>query len=287
MLLCFRLIESPLFPPRDVLLVPEDMMDQKHFRFQPEASCPQPRGRVTHRSGVRARSDPKVTVPKPFRMMLREEDRRRHKVRTRSEVDLENTLLRRELEELRECQKQFRASPAPAHIHLPRFEPSGRRLTQRPIPRCSSSSDLHRDSKTNQASAAVSPQPFNFLERERRKREAKMEAELGSVGQREERQGFKARPMPTSVYGPRTRTSSRTSTSQPPSPRSPEGGATEGQRDPNPHLEQEVLRSKSDSCTDSSEPQRSPSSKPAKKQIQVSIEMVKEGGGSDPLRAAA
>ncbi|XP_035028888.2 protein FAM161A isoform X2 [Hippoglossus stenolepis] len=261
---------------RDVLLIPQEMMNQKHFRFQPKASCPQPRGRLTHRSGVRARSNSKVTVPKPFQMMLREEDRKRHKVRTRSEVDLENTLLRRELEELRECQKQFRASPAPAHIHLPRFEMTGRRLTQRSIPRSSSSDDVHRDSKINQASAAVSPQPFNFLERERRKREAKIVAELGNVGQREERQGFKARPMPTSVYGTRHRTRSRTSTSQPPSPRSLE--ATEAQRDPNSHLEQEVLRSKSDSCTDSSEPQRCPTSRPAKKQIQVSIEMVREGG---------
>ncbi|CAB1413507.1 unnamed protein product [Pleuronectes platessa] len=188
---------------RDVLLIPEEMMKQNHFRFQPKASCPQPRGRSTRRSGVRSRSNSKVTVPRPFQMMLREEDRKRQKVRTRSEVDLENTLLRRELEELRECQKQFRASPAPAHTHRPRLEVIGRRLSQRSVPRSSSSTDLHRESKTNQASAGVSPQPFIFLERERRKREARIVAELENVGPREERPGFKARPMPPSVYGTR------------------------------------------------------------------------------------
>ncbi|XP_069394744.1 protein FAM161A-like isoform X2 [Paralichthys olivaceus] len=268
---------------RDVLVIPEEMMNQKQFRFQPKASCSQPRGRLTHRSGVRARSNSKVTVPKPFQMMLREEDRKRHKVRTRSEIELENTLLRRELEEIRECQKQFRASPAPAHIHLPLFEMISRRFTQRSIPRRSSSNVRHDSKiKINRASAAVSPQPFNFLERERRKREAKIVAELGNLGQREERQGFKARPMPTSVYGARHRCGSKTSNSQPPSP-----PTCSLERDSD--LEPEVLRSKSDSSTDSREPQRCPTAKSAKKQLQVSIEMVKEGEWSygDPLKAAA
>nr|XP_046195861.1 uncharacterized protein LOC124027491 [Oncorhynchus gorbuscha] len=73
-----------------------------------------------------------VTVPEPFRMMVREEEKKRRKVRTRSEVELENFLLRRELDELRECGMKFRASPAPAHTRLPLYDVISRRLSQRP-----------------------------------------------------------------------------------------------------------------------------------------------------------
>ena len=86
-----------------------------------------PRGRLSQSSattvvagGVKATTS-KVTVPKPFRMTLREE-RKRRRVRTRSEVELENALLKRELEELRECGRKFRVTPAPAHTRRPLCE---------------------------------------------------------------------------------------------------------------------------------------------------------------------
>ncbi|XP_056251167.1 protein FAM161A-like [Seriola aureovittata] len=276
---------------RDVLLSPEDMMTQKQFRFQPKALCPKPQGRLSRHTGGRVRSNAKVTVPKPFQMMLREEDRKRQKVRTRSEIELENTLLRRELEELRECQKKFKASPAPAHIHLPLYEVISRRPGQRPNQRRSSSNNCNRDSKSNKASAAASSQPFHFLERERRKREAKVVAELGNLGQKEERQAFKARPMPSSVYGTKHRADSKTTNRQPQffTICTLEREATEGQSDPNSDLEAEALQSNSDTSPASCGPQRCASSKPVKKQIELSIEMVKEREWSyiDPLKATA
>ncbi|XP_071335929.1 protein FAM161A-like [Trachinotus anak] len=274
---------------RDVLLSPEEMTAQEQFRFQPKALCPKPQGRSSRQTGVRVRSNSKVTVPKPFQMMLREEDRKRHKVRTRSEIELENTLLRRELEELRECQKKFRASPAPAHIHLPLYEMISRRSGQWSSQRRSSSNNCNRASKSSQASAAASPQPFHFLERERRRREAKIVAELGNLGQKEERQAFKARPVPSSVYGTRRRADSKTTNRRPQSLTvcTLDREATEGQSDPNSDLEMEVLWSNSDPPPDSGRPQRCPSSKPVKKQIELSIEMVKEREWSytDPLKA--
>lgn len=245
------------------------MTTQKQFQFQPKASYPKPQGCLSRQTGVRVRSNSKVTVPKPFQMMLREEERKRHKVLTRSEIELENTLLRRELEELQECQKKFRASPAPAHIHMPLYEMISHRFSQRSNPSRSSSNKSNRDTKRNQASNAASPQPFHFLERERRKREAKIVAELGKLGPKEERRAFKARPMPSSVYGTRHRADTKNT-----SRRSQfltwtlEREATEGQSDPNSDLE-------SDSSPASCRPQRCPSSKPVKKQIALSIEMVK------------
>ncbi|XP_027129329.1 protein FAM161A [Larimichthys crocea] len=195
---------------REILLSPEEMTTEKQFLFQPEASDSKLHGRLPRQTGVRANS--KVTVPKPFQMMLREEERKRHKVRTRSEIELENTLLRRELEELQECQKKFRASPAPAHIHLPLYEIISRRSGQRSR---NSNSNRKHDTKRNQTSAAASPQPFHFLERERRKREAKMVEEFGKLGPKGERQAFRARPMPSSVYGTRDRADTKTTSCQP------------------------------------------------------------------------
>ncbi|XP_023183005.1 protein FAM161A-like [Xiphophorus maculatus] len=240
---------------RKMMHSPEHMMAKKSFRFQPKASCPKPQGRSPHPTGARAQSGSKVTVPKPFQMMLREEERKRHRVRTRSEVELENTLLRRELEELRECQKKFRASPAPAHIHLPLYEV----INRRPRGGCNSSVPERGQ------------EPFQFLERERKKREARIAAELGNFSRREERQGFKATPLPSSVY--------RDGRAKSPSRRHHqlqtvfmmEREATEGQSDQSSDPEQEPQQS--DFSLDFSGSQRCLSSKSVKKQIELSIEM--------------
>lgn len=239
------------------------MMSQKRFRFQPKTSY---QGTLSRQTRVRVKSNSKVTVPKPFQMMLREEERKRHKVRTRSEIELENTLLRRELEELQECQKKFRASPAPAHIHLPLFETISRRSGQRSSQGRSSSNNS--STKRNQVSAAASPQPFHFLERERRKREAKIVAELGRLRPKEEQQVFKARPVPRSVYGTRHKADTKSTSPQFLTICTQEREATGGQSD--------RLCTRSDACPDSCRPQKWASSKPAKKQIELSIEMMKE-----------
>lgn len=245
------------------MLSPEEITTQRQFRFQPKTSYPKTRGRLSQKTVVRIRSNSKVTIPKPFQMMLREEERKKHKVRTRSEIELENTLLRRELEELQECQKKFRASPAPAHIHLPLYEIISRRFTQR------SSRTRH------QADAGASQQPFNFLERERRKKEAKIMAELGRLRPKEEHRTFKARPMPRSVYGKRQKADVNLSGRQPQFVTicTLEREATDDQSSDS---EADVLSSKSDASPDSSSAQRCSACKPVKKQIQLSIEMVKE-----------
>ncbi|XP_042076845.1 uncharacterized protein LOC102309702 isoform X2 [Haplochromis burtoni] len=262
---------------RDVLLSPEKMTSQNRFRFQPNTSCPKPQARVSDQTGARILPNSKVTVPKPFQMMLREEERKKHRVRTRSEIELENTLLRQELEELRECQKKFRASPAPAHIHLPLYEIISRRNSQRSNQsRSNTNNNRNMDATSTQTSTALSPQPFQFLERERRKKEARIVAELGKFGERIERHNFKAKPMPTSIYGTRHREGTMTTSHDPYTQifYKMEREANESQSDQSSDLELHMHQS--DSSLDSCRSQRSPSSKPMKKQIQLSIEMVKE-----------
>uniref|UniRef100_A0AAY4DN77 Protein FAM161A n=2 Tax=Denticeps clupeoides TaxID=299321 RepID=A0AAY4DN77_9TELE len=144
-----------------------------------------------------SRRNAKVTVPRPFKMMLREEEKKRRNMKTRSEVELENMMLKKELEELRECGKKFRATPAPPHTRLSLCEV----ISQHPK-ECRRLSSDHGNCRNqyaggNRCSRRLSLQPFSFIERERRKRERKLDAALRPE---EEHKTFKARPVPRSLY---------------------------------------------------------------------------------------
>lgn len=155
-----------------------------------------------------------LTLPKPFKMMLREEDKKRRNVKTRSEVELENELMRRELEELRQCRRQFRATPAPPNTHLPLSDVVSRGCNQLRAGRRSRPTSLDRTSNSSagstglrrratSASRNTSPQPFSFVERERKKREQKLEEALRSgLSSHEDRWVFKARPLPRMYRAP-------------------------------------------------------------------------------------
>ncbi|XP_027872183.1 protein FAM161A [Xiphophorus couchianus] len=135
---------------------------------------------------------PNVTVPKPFHMTLREAERLKRGVKSRSEVEMENVDLKRQLEELTECQKQFRASPVPAHVHLPVYEEMQERNKEQ--------RRSMRDRETRHLRAIQ--KPFSFLERERLKKEQKQlqEQQQQQQADREKMKPFKAKPVPKSVY---------------------------------------------------------------------------------------
>ncbi|XP_073698895.1 protein FAM161A [Garra rufa] len=138
---------------------------------------------------------PRVTVPKPFQMTVREAERRKKGIKSRSEIEQENADLRRQVEELTECQRKFRASPAPAHIRLPLYEELQERDEER--------RRLHRE--IEQQRLHTSQRPFSFLERERLKKEQKeakhREQMLKHNSEEEERRKcpFKAKPVPRAV----------------------------------------------------------------------------------------
>nr|XP_023680730.1 protein FAM161A isoform X2 [Paramormyrops kingsleyae] len=133
-------------------------------------------GQEQHPDGQR----PQITVPKPFRMTLREAEKKQRIVRSRLEVELENAMLRKQLEELTECQKKFHASPVPTHVYLPLYEEICERNKER--------RSLSRQQRT------TSQKPFSFLERECRKREQKVQLP------KEEKKAFRVKPVPRKVY---------------------------------------------------------------------------------------
>ena len=62
----------------------------------------------------------RVTVPKPFRMTVRE--MQKEPTKSRSTADFERQRSRQRVEEELECSMKFKASPAPATIYVPLFE---------------------------------------------------------------------------------------------------------------------------------------------------------------------
>ncbi|CAJ1052828.1 protein FAM161A [Xyrichtys novacula] len=131
----------------------------------------------------------RVTIPKPFQMMLREAEKRKRGIKTRSEIELENAELRRQLEELTECQRKFRASPVPAHVHLPLYE----ELLEKDKERRHSIKE--RENRANN----TAPKPFSFLERERLKKEQK-QLRQAQQAEKEKTKPFKAKAVPKAVY---------------------------------------------------------------------------------------
>lgn len=160
-------------------------VDQKSRRAQRGKG----KKRTGHKGGEQESWKHRMTVPKPFQMMLREDEKRKRGIKTRSEIEMENAELRRQLEELTECQTKFRASPVPAHVHLPLYENlqeqnEERRRTLR------EREDQH---------LRTVPKPFSFLERERLKKEQKQQHDQKQTSQ-EKVKPFKAKPVPKAVY---------------------------------------------------------------------------------------
>ncbi|XP_043119683.1 protein FAM161A-like isoform X2 [Puntigrus tetrazona] len=153
------------------------------------------------------RQNSKITIPKPFRMMLREEDRKRRNVKTRSEMELENERLKKELDELKECSKKFRAKPAPPSTYLLFYDIINKSPNKLQRQKSNQINQMdHHGNQHKQGTQGQSPplpqQQFSFIERERKKREKKLADELNNLTPKTERRAFKARPVPRSLYRP-------------------------------------------------------------------------------------
>lgn len=131
---------------------------------------------------------PQVTVPKPFKMTLRDTENKRKGIRSCAEIERENEELRRELEELTECQRKFRATAMPAHVRLPLYEKLREQEEER--------RRAFRAAEQQRLFAAQ--RPFSFLERENIKKKRK---ELLSTKEQQEnrRRPFRAKPVPRTV----------------------------------------------------------------------------------------
>ncbi|KAM8879636.1 protein FAM161A isoform 3-T3 [Spinachia spinachia] len=130
------------------------------------------------------------TVPKPFQMTQREAERRQCGTKARAAMEQENAELRRQLEELTECQRKFRAGPVPAHVHLPLYdELRGRKEEER-----------RRARELEDQHPRAAQKPFSFLERERLKKEQRQLRPPPQPSGQETVKPFRAKPVPRAVY---------------------------------------------------------------------------------------
>ncbi|NXL82988.1 F161A protein, partial [Alectura lathami] len=138
---------------------------------------------------------PKVTVPKPFQMTIREARRKEQNVKSKSQIEMENNLLKKQLEEEAECQKKFRANPVPAAVFLPLYHDIVQRNEER-------RKSVKERSKLK---LLASQKPFKFIEREKQRNEIrKMQLKDLSTPDKK-RKPFKANPVPKCVYSPAVR----------------------------------------------------------------------------------
>ncbi|CAI9566398.1 unnamed protein product [Staurois parvus] len=133
----------------------------------------------------------RVTIPEPFEMTIRESKKKEMNAKSKSEIELENNLLKKLLEEEAECQKKFRANPVPASVYLPLYHEIMERNEER----------RRFVKERSKEILSASQKPFQFTEREERKKQFR-KMQLDDFEESVDHcKHFKARPVPKSIYG--------------------------------------------------------------------------------------
>ena len=136
---------------------------------------------------------PKITIPKPFSMTIRESNSPKRK--SKSMIQAEQERLEREAQEEAELKKQFRATPLPANTYLPLYELINAKNEQR-----------RREVKMlSQEMLKSTERPFSFMKRENEKKLMKNEELRRSQMLERKKQSevmFHANPIPKHVFDP-------------------------------------------------------------------------------------
>lgn len=130
----------------------------------------------------------RITVPQPFNMMLREEDSQKKKTSAQKDLDLQRMEKLKAEEE--ECQKKFKATPAPAHIYLPLFNEIMEKNESRARMIKEYSAELLQ----------MQQKPFNFMKREEDKKKWAHDNYARVERKSKKDLDFKAKPVPDYLY---------------------------------------------------------------------------------------
>ncbi|XP_024408518.1 protein FAM161A isoform X1 [Desmodus rotundus] len=135
---------------------------------------------------------PKITVPEPFQMMIREQKKKEENLKSKSDIEMVHELLKKQ-EEDAECKKKFRANPVPAFVFLPLYHDIVKKNEER----------RRTMKEKNKEALLASQKPFKFIAREEQK-QAIREKQLRDIFKSKKTNRFKARPIPQSTYGSTT-----------------------------------------------------------------------------------
>uniref|UniRef100_A0A5G2QGZ1 Protein FAM161A n=2 Tax=Sus scrofa TaxID=9823 RepID=A0A5G2QGZ1_PIG len=133
---------------------------------------------------------PKITIPEPFQMMIREQKKKEENMKSKSDVEMVHKLLKKQEEEL-ECKKKFRANPVPAFVFLPLYHDVVKQNEER-----------RRSMREKYKEALLASQrPFKFMAREEQKQAIREKQLKDFFKSKKKTNRFKARPVPLSTYG--------------------------------------------------------------------------------------
>ncbi|XP_004699084.2 protein FAM161B [Echinops telfairi] len=132
-----------------------------------------------------------ITVPQPFRMTLREAQKKLQKLASPSFFERERQQAQRQGLEEAECHRQFQAQPVPAHVYLPLYQ----ELTER--------NEARRRARVQKRRELLlsSLKPFSFLEKEEQRKEAARQRDLAKVQAKGPKQKV-TKKIPKSVLEP-------------------------------------------------------------------------------------
>ncbi|XP_006191395.3 protein FAM161A isoform X2 [Camelus ferus] len=133
---------------------------------------------------------PRITVPEPFQMMIREQKKKEENMKSKSEAEMVRKLLKKQEEES-ECKKKFRANPVPAFVFLPLYHDIVKQNEEK-----------RRSMKEkNKEALLASQKPFKFIAREEQKQAIRKKQLKDFFKSEKKTNRFKARPIPRSTYG--------------------------------------------------------------------------------------
>lgn len=168
-------------------------VEQMWSDFSVEDYAPSESFREKERKSGRKEWTPKITVPQPFSMSVRESNS--PKRMSRSMIQAEQERLEREALEEAELRKWFRATPLPASTYLPLYELINAKNKQRREEVKMMSKEILKSTE----------RPFSFMKRENEKRlvkEEEMRRSLLLEKLKQKESMFHANPVPKHVFDP-------------------------------------------------------------------------------------
>uniref|UniRef100_A0A2K6AU82 FAM161 centrosomal protein B n=1 Tax=Macaca nemestrina TaxID=9545 RepID=A0A2K6AU82_MACNE len=133
-----------------------------------------------------------ITVPRPFRMTLREAQKKAEWLGSPASFEQERQRARRQGEEEAECHRQFRAQPVPAHVYLPLYQEIMERSEARRRAGIQKRKEL----------LLSSLKPFSFLEKEEQLKEAARQRDLAATAEAKISKQKATRRIPKSILEP-------------------------------------------------------------------------------------
>ncbi|XP_078263019.1 protein FAM161B [Rhinoraja longicauda] len=132
-----------------------------------------------------------ITVPQPFNMTMRESQRKTELLRSRVTLEMEKQLVEKWQKEEAECQKKFRALPAPGHVYLQLYDEINEQNEEK----------RRKEMEKRQEYLLSTQKPFRFTKKEEGRKE-KLKEQLCTLVPEAENTTKQIKKIPRSVKDP-------------------------------------------------------------------------------------